>query len=226
MANHLDLEEQEQLDQLKHFWNTWGTLISSLLIVVFGAVSAWNGYQFWQNRQGMQASALLDAVEGAIQAGDQPRAKQIFSDMQGKYAKTFQAGQAGLLMAKVQSDQQNTEDAKATLQWVADHAADEGYQSLARLRLVGLLVEQKSYEAALEPLSKKFPAEFDAIVADRKGDVLMLQDQKQKAVVEYTRAYKAFSEGTEYRRLVEVKLNALGVQPGVELASAAMEASK
>ena len=23
--NHLDLEEQEQLDQIKHFWNTWGT---------------------------------------------------------------------------------------------------------------------------------------------------------------------------------------------------------
>ena len=24
MAKHLDLEEQEQIDALKHFWNTWG----------------------------------------------------------------------------------------------------------------------------------------------------------------------------------------------------------
>ena len=54
----------------------------------------------------------------------------------------------------------------------------------------------------------------------------MLQGKKQDAVVEYTRAYQDFSEGTEYRRLVEVKLNALGAQPEVVLASAVVEASK
>jgi len=226
MANHLDLEEQEQLDQLKHFWNTWGTLISSLLIVVFGAVSVWNGYQFWQSRQGTQASALLDAMESAVQAGDPSRAKQIFDDIRDKYAKTAQAGQAGLLVAKMQSDQEKIEDAKATLKWVANHASDEGYQSLARLRLVSLLIKEKSYDAALEPLSQKFPAEFNALVADRKGDVLVLQGQKQSAIAEYTQAYKDFSEGAEYRRLVEVKLNALGAQPEVVFASVAGEATK
>ena len=40
MANHLDLEEQEQLDQLKHFWNTWGTLISTAVILIAGAAAA------------------------------------------------------------------------------------------------------------------------------------------------------------------------------------------
>jgi hypothetical protein len=28
MAKHLDLEEQEQLDQLKHFWKQYGNLIT------------------------------------------------------------------------------------------------------------------------------------------------------------------------------------------------------
>ena len=226
MANHLDLEEQEQLDQLKHFWSTWGTLISSVLIVVFGSIAAWNGYQFWQNRQGMQASALFDAIESAVQAGDQSRVQQAFSDIQNKYAATAQAGQAGLLIAKVQSDQGNAAAAKATLEWIAGYASDDGYKSLARLRLVSLLIEQKSYDEAFQPLSQTFPSEFDAIVADRKGDVLMLQGKKQDAIVEYTRAYKAFSEGTEYRRLVGVKLNALGRQSDVVLASAAVEAPK
>ena len=226
MANHLDLEEQEQLDQLKHFWNTWGTLISSVLIVVFGSFAAWNGYQFWQNRQGTQASALFDAIENAVQVGDQSRIQQAFSDIQGKYATTVQAGQAGLLIAKMQSDQGNTDAAKSALEWVVVHTSDDGYKSLARLRLVSLLIERKSYDEAFQSLSEKFPAEFEGIVADRKGDVLMLQGKKQDAVVEYTRAYKAFSEGTEYRRLVEVKLNALGSQPEVVLASAVVGASK
>ena len=226
MANHLDLEEQEQLDQLKHFWNTWGTLISSVLIVVFGSVAAWNGYQFWQNRQGTQASALFDAIETAVQAGDQPRIQQAFSDIQDKYATTVQAGQAALLIAKMQSDQGNADAAKAALEWVVEHTTDDGYKSLARLRLVSLLIEQKSYDEAVQRLSEKFPGEFEAVAADRKGDILMLQGKKQDAVVEYTLAYKSFSEGIEYRRLVEVKLNALGSQPELVPASAGVGASK
>ena len=31
MASHLDLEEQEQLEQLKAFWKRWGNLITWLL---------------------------------------------------------------------------------------------------------------------------------------------------------------------------------------------------
>ena len=226
MANHLDLEEQEQLDQLKHFWNTWGTLISSVLIVVFGSVAAWNGYKVWQSRQGTQASALFDAIESAEQAGDQSRIQQAFSDMQSKYAKTVQAGQSALLIAKMQSDQGNADAAKAALEWVVEHTTDDGYKSLARLRLVSLLIEQKSYDEALQPLSQEFPAEFEPIVADRKGDVLVLQGKKHDAIVEYTRAFKTFSEGSEYRRLVEVKLNALGSQPEVVPASTFGGASK
>lgn len=226
MANHLDLEEQEQLDQLKHFWSTWGTLISSVLIVVFGAVAAWNFYQFWQNRQGTQASALLDAIESAAQTNDQARIQQAFSDIQMKYPSTVQAGQAALLIAKMQSDQGNADPAKTALEWAAVHTPDEGYKALARLRLVSLLIEQKSYDQALQPLSEKFPSEFDAIVADRKGDVLVLQGKKSDAVLEYIRAYKTFPESAEYRRLVEVKLNALGSSPEAVLLSAAAEVPK
>jgi predicted negative regulator of RcsB-dependent stress response len=28
MAKHLDLEEQEQLDEIKHFWKEYGNLIT------------------------------------------------------------------------------------------------------------------------------------------------------------------------------------------------------
>ena len=55
MAKHLDLEEQEQLDQLRHFWNTWGNLITWVLIVVLGAYAARNGWNYWQRRQGALA---------------------------------------------------------------------------------------------------------------------------------------------------------------------------
>lgn len=226
MANHLDLEEQEQLDQLKHFWNTWGTLISAVLAIIFGSFAAWNGYQFWQNREALQAAALLDAVENAGQTGDQNRLEQAFMDIRSKYASTIQAGQAGLIVAKVESEKGNGDAAQVALEWVAGHSSDDGYKALAQLRLVSLLIEKESYDAALQRLSEKFPPEFDAIVADRKGDALLLQNKKQEAIAEYSRSYSSFGDSAEYRRLLEVKLNALGVQPSALASLTAAGAGK
>lgn len=213
MANHLDLEEQEQLDQLKHFWNTWGTLISSVVLVVTGSAAAWNGYQYWQNRQATQAAALFDAVDVAARSGDKTRLEQAFGDLKSKYASTTQAGQAGLAFAKSMQDAGNADAAKDALAWVAGQSGDEGLKALARLRLTSVLMDQKNYDEALKQVSGSFPPEFASVVADRKGDVLMLQGKRQEAIAEYTKAYKGFEDGVEYRRLVEIKLNALGVSP-------------
>jgi predicted negative regulator of RcsB-dependent stress response len=212
MANTFDLQEQEQLEELKHFWNKWGTPITWLLIVVFGSFAAWNGYKFWQTRQAQQATALLEAVELAAQGGDMARVEQAFGDISKGYAGTTQAGQAGLLAAKALADAGKWDAAKAALTWVGANAADPGYAALGRLRLAGVLVQAKDYDAALAQLSGSFPPEFAALVADRKGDVLALQSKPQEAVAEYRKAYEAMDARETYRRLVEAKLNALGAK--------------
>lgn len=227
MANHLDLEEQEQLDQLKHFWNTWGTLITTLALLVLGSVAAWNGYQYWHNRQATQAAALFDAVDVAARAGDQARMEQAFGDLRSKYAGTTQTAQAGLMLAKSMLDAGNVQGARQALTWVAEKAGDDGYRALARLRLSSVLMDQKELDDALKQVSGSFPAQFDAVVADRKGDILMLQGKQDQAVAEYSRAFKAFDDRVEYRRLVEVKLNALGVRPqGAAVAAVASDEVK
>ena len=70
MASHLDLEEQEQLDELKHFWKRWGNLITWLLIGILGGYAAWMGWQTWQAKQSAQSAALFDTVERAAVSGD------------------------------------------------------------------------------------------------------------------------------------------------------------
>jgi len=213
MATHLDLEEQEQLDQIKHFWKQYGNLISWLLIVVLGGFAAWNFYQYWNRQQAAQASAMFDEVERAAQAGDPAKIERAFTDMKDKFGGTTYAQQAGLLAGKALFDKGNVDGAKTALTWVADKASDEGYQALARLRLASVLVEAKAYDDAMKQLSASFPAEYTALVADRKGDVLALQGKKAESIAEYQKAYKGFEERTDYRRLVEIKLNALGVDP-------------
>lgn len=211
MAKHLDLEEQEQLDELKHFWKQYGDLITWALIVVFGAVAAWNGYQYWQSRQASQATVLYDEVERAALSGDTARLDRSLADMKDRFAGTVYAGQAGLLAAKTYYDKGNLDASRAALTWVVDKASDDSYQAIAKLRLAGILFETKAYDEALKLASGSFSRDFSALAADRRGDILAAQGKKAEAKAEYQAAYKGLDERSEYRRLVEVKLNALGV---------------
>jgi len=212
MANQLDLEEQEQLDQLKHFWKQYGNAITWALIVVLGAFASWNLYQYWQRSQATQAAALYDEVERVVATADTAKIERVFLDMKDKFGATTYAQQAGLLVAKQLYSAGKVDAAKAALAWVADKSTDEGYQAIARLRLAGVLMEAKTYDEALKQLTEPFPAHFTALVADRKADILLLQGKKPEAIAEYQKAYKNFEENTQYRRLVEVKLNALGIE--------------
>ena len=221
MAKHLDLEEQEQLDELKHFWKQYGDLITWVLIAVFGAVAAWNGYQYWQRQQAVQAASMYDEVERAVKSGDSARLDRSLADMKDRFGSTVYAQQAGLMVAKAQYDKNNIDAAKAALTWVTSNAADEGYQAIAKLRLSGLLLETKAYDDALKLVAGSFSKDFAPLAADRRGDILMAQDKKSEAKAEYEKAYKGLDERAEYRRLVEVKLNALGVDPVAAVSSPA-----
>ena len=221
MAKHLDLEEQEQLAELKHFWARYGNLITWVLIAVFGTVAAWNGYQYWQGRQSSQASVMYDEVDRAVLSGDMPRIERSLADMKERFGGTAYAEQAGLLAARTYFEKGNVEASKASLKWVADKANDAGFQSVAKLRLAGILMETKAYDEALAVLTGSFPKDFAPLASDRRGDILLLQGKKAEARAEYEKAYKGLDERTEYRRLVEVKLNALGVDPVAVVASAA-----
>lgn len=208
---HLDLEEQEQLDQLKHFWNRYGNLITWFLIAVLGSFAAFNGWQYWQRSQAVQSSALYDEVERAAAGGDTARVEQAFKDIQDKYGRTVYAQQAGLLAGKVLAEKGKPDAAKAALQWVAAEAGDEGLQALARLRLAALLVEGKAYDEALQQLASGIPPQFEALAADRRGDIYLLQGKKDQAKAEFTKAWQGLAADAEYRGLVEVKLTTLGV---------------
>lgn len=214
MANHLDLEEQEQLDELKHFWKQYGNAITWCLIAVLGAIAAWNGYQYWQRTQAAQAAAMYDEVEKVARSGDSAKLDRAFGDMKDRFASTTYAQQAALLVAKSQYEAGQIDSAKAALNWVADKSSDKGYASIARLRLAGIMLEAKGYDDALKVLDSGIGESFLALQADRRGDIFVAQGKKTEARGEYAKAYKALEERSDYRRLVEVKLNALGGQTG------------
>ena len=221
MATQLDLEEQEQLDQLKAFWAQYGNLISGVLIVVAAAYLSWFGWSWYQRDQGVKAGAMYDEFDRALQAADAERAGRIFNDMKDRFPRAAFTGQAGLAAAKLAGEKGQADAARADLAWVADSASESEYRTIARLRLAGLLLDEKKYDEALKQLDGVDGAEFQALAADRRGDVLMAQGKAEEAKAAYAKAWAAMDAKVDYRRVVEAKLNVLGVDPAASAASGA-----
>jgi predicted negative regulator of RcsB-dependent stress response len=225
MASPLDLQEQEQLDDLKAFWKQYGNLITWTLTLVLAGFAAWNGWNWWQRNEAGKATSLYEELERVAQAGDAEKTGRAFNDLKDKFGRTLQAQQGALLAARVQSEKGLAPEALKTLAWLADNAGEDEYRTLARLRSAGLLMDQKQYDEALKQLDTALQGkvrEFDALIADRRGDILVAQGKKAEAVAAYRSAYKALDEKVDYRRLVDAKLTALGAAP----AASAAEGSK
>ncbi len=211
MANHLDLEEQEQLDQLKHFWAQYGNLITWVLIAVFGSFAAWNGWNYWQRTQATKAAALYDEIDRAAAARDADKMTRALTEMQDRFGGSTFAAQGALLAGKTLFEAGKPDAARAALGWVSEKSSDEAYQAIARLRLAGLDVEAKAYDQALKTLEAPMPKAFEALAADRRGDVYLAQGKTEEARQQYEAAWRGFSQRAEYRNLVEIKLASLGV---------------
>ncbi len=213
MATHLDLEEQEQLDAVKHFWKRYGNGVVSVLIAVLACFSAWNGWNWWQRDQAAKAGAMFDELERAAQSGDADKVGRIFSDLKERYGRTSFAQQGALLSARVQSEAGQTDSAKATLTWAGANAAETEYQTIAKLRLAGIFLDAKQYDDALKQLDSATAEGFEALVNDRRGDVLLAQGKTDEAKAAYKKAWQSMDSKIEYRRLIEAKLTAMGSLP-------------
>lgn len=213
MASNLDLQEQEQLDELKAFWKQYGNLITWLITLVLAGFAAYNGWNLWQSQQAKGAAGMFGELEAATTAGDAERSAKIFSDMKERFAGTELTRQAALLTARVQADKGQTDAAAATLGWLVDKAGDDGLGPVARLRLAGLLIDKKSLDDALKQLDAITADEYKGLVQDRRGDVLMAQGKKDDAVAAWQSAWKLIPEEQQYRRIVEAKLDAQGRSP-------------
>jgi predicted negative regulator of RcsB-dependent stress response len=224
MATQLDLQEQEQLDALKAFWNKQGNLITGVLVLVLGGFAAWNGWQYWQGEQAQKAAAMFEELDRAAQIGDADKTGRVFADLRDRFPRTAFAQQGGLTAARVQAAKGQADAAKASLTWVAEHGVEDEIQTVARLRLAGLQADARQFDDALRTLDAARAAGFEALVADRRGDVLAAQGKTVEARAAYQQAWKSMSETVDYRRLIDAKLTALGAAPAA--ASAASGASR
>ena len=232
MVTPLDLQEQEQVDALKAFWRRYGGWITWVLVAALAAYAGWNGWQIYQQRQAAQAAAMFDELDRAAAAADVDKVSRVFADLRERYPGTAFAQQGGLVAAKALADKERLEPSRGALAWVAEHAVDPEIRAVAHIRLAGVLLDEKKFDEALRHLEPSKVSGFEALAADRRGDVLAALGRTAEAVAAYQAAWRDLPVAQDYRRVLEAKLAALGapadakVAPGGAVAPAAAGASR
>lgn len=209
-----DLEEQEQIAQLKGWWKDHGSKVLMAIIVVAAAVSAWRGWEWYQRNQSVQASALYEQLVKGAAAGDAKAVRDAAGSLFEGYAGSMYASMAALTAAKFNFERNDLKAAKLQLQWAVDKGRTDELRDLARLRLAGLLVDEKAYDEALKLLEAKHAEAFAPQYAVMKGDVLVAKNQAAEAKAAYKlaleKADKDKKQGGAFRESVQVRLDALG----------------
>jgi predicted negative regulator of RcsB-dependent stress response len=205
-----DLEEQEQIDALKAWWKAHGNLVVTVLVAACVAAAATTGWRWYRSNQAEQAAQLYAAMEKLQRANDTKGVREKAGQLMDRYGGTAYGPMAALMAAKVNYDAGDTASAAAQLKWVVDNASDEDVVATARVRLAGVLLDQKKYDEALSVLNAKHPESFNGLFADRKGDVYNAQGKTSEARAAYKEALEKLPQQGTYRAIVQVKLDGLG----------------
>ncbi len=209
-----DHEEQEQLASLKAWWNQFGNLVTWLVIAVLVAYAGWSGWRYYQRDQSAKSAVLYEEIVKAAEAKDLPKVTRAAGDMEDRFARTPYAQMGALVAARAANDANDTKTAKAQLQWVIDNGRADEYKAIARLRLAGLLLDEKAYDEGLKVLSADMPEAFASLAADRKGDLLFALNKIDEARSAYQAALEKTEAKNPARQLIQLKLDALGGAPG------------
>jgi predicted negative regulator of RcsB-dependent stress response len=205
-----DHEEQEQLATLKAWWHTYGNLVTWFVTAVLVAFAAWSGWKYYQRDQTSKGALLYEEIVKAAEAKDQVKLARAAEDIKDKFSGTPYAQMGLLTAAKAAFDAKDLKSAKSHLQWIVDHGRTDEFKALARIRLAGVLLDEKAYDEGLKLLSVDFPEQFAALVADRRGDLLFAQNKLDEARKEFKTALEKTEIKNPARQLIQLKLDALG----------------
>ncbi len=110
-----NLEEQEQLENLKAFWKQYGNFILTVVAVAALAVAGWRGWGWYQARDAAQAAVYYEQLREAASVKDVARVRANAGTLFDQYGRTAYGQMAALVAARAYAEAGDVKAAKAAL---------------------------------------------------------------------------------------------------------------
>jgi predicted negative regulator of RcsB-dependent stress response len=149
-------------------------------------------------------------MESAQRTKENKKAGDIAAQIIDRHGGTQYAAMAALASAKISFESGDLVMAKTRLQWVIEHAREDEMRDVARLRLAGVLLDEKNYAEALKLVETKPAQAFTGLYAELKGDILVAQAKPAEARSAYRQALETSDAKSSHHQLIQLKLDALG----------------
>jgi len=205
-----DLEEQEQIDELKQFWRSYGKLILMVVVAVIVGLGTFKGVEYFKKQESQDASVIFAKIEEAQASGDVEAIRENAAKLLEAHGGTHYAALANLILAKTEFEAGNLDEVIKSLSDALDGSKDPALKELMKLRLAAAYLEKEDYENALNYLSSDVSSSFAAQFADMRGDIEYAKGDLLKAREGYSQALSLLGEQDPWRDIVQIKIDSLG----------------
>ncbi|ARO86333.1 hypothetical protein EBAPG3_000245 [Nitrosospira lacus] len=204
-----DLEEQEKIDGLKSWWEAYGTLVIIIVAILIAGMAGQQAWKYYKTQQTEQAAELYASLLQVEASGDPKKISDAAHLLMEGFPASGYAARAALISARASFESGDMQNAKSRLQWTLDNTKEEELKDLVRLRLAGILLDERKYDDAVRLLDTKHGESFDGLYADLKGDILTSAGKIPEARAAYQTALGKLGKKGTYHSIVQMKLDAL-----------------
>ena len=201
--------EDEQTEKIRHWWKKNGSAIIVGLVLGIGSVAGYQGWGVYQTRQAEAASDLYQEMLRSLENEALTRVRESADRLISKYGSTAYADAASLMLARLDVEAGQPEQAGHHLSRVIDHSKDSAMQHIARLRLVTLALDQGDLKWADQLLKIQPMGGFESRYDELRGDIFTARNDLKNARNAYQSALENAVAGSVAAQILDRKLNSV-----------------
>ena len=201
--------EDEQTEKIRHWWKKNGSAIIVGLVLGVGSVAGYQGWGVYQTRQAEAASDLYQEMLRSLENEALTRVRESADRLISKFGSTAYADAASLMLARLDVEAGQPEQAGHHLSRVIDHSKDSAMQHIARLRLVTLALDQGDLKWADQLLKIQPMGGFESRYDELRGDIFTARNDLKNARNAYQSALENAVAGSVAAQILDRKLNSV-----------------
>lgn len=202
--------EDEQVEQLKKWWDDNGK--SAIFGVVLGLAAIF-GWREWQGHNIRQIESASEIYQQALTATNQNQVEQArgkANELLTGYGDTGYAVFARLILAHLAAEEADYNSAEQHLSEVLGTVTNESLKHEITLRLARVYIANNKADEAMALLNKNDYGAFAAVYNELKGDAYASQNKLDEARQAWQQAITDSQDSSTDLSLLNLKLDALG----------------